>query len=280
MIKKLYRILRYTIISRHFFGITSGLRVLPDFMVIGVGRSGTTSLFNYLDQHPSIVKSAYDEIGFFDDNFHLGMSWYRSMFPTVFTRFLVKLRTRHFMTYEVTPWYVRRPWTARRIKKLLPSIKLIVVLRNPVDRTYSHYHMAKRNNEKRDFETVIEDDMTNISKVDTKTKNDSYFLNEVQNSKLARGFYYEQLERWFDIFPKDQILIIPSERLSAQTRDTVQEVFEFLGLVKYEIKNTKKVNVAEYEKMNLETRERLVEFFRPYNKKLYDLLNCEFDWDK
>ena len=138
MIKKLYRILRYTIISRHFFGITSGLRVLPNFMVIGVGRSGTTSLFNYLEQHPSIVKSSYDEIGFFDDNFHLGMSWYRSMFPTIFTKFLVKLKTKHFMTYEVTPWYIRRPWTARRIKNIFPNIKLIVVLRNPVDRTYSH----------------------------------------------------------------------------------------------------------------------------------------------
>ena len=68
MIKKLYRILRYTIISRHFFGITSGLRVLPDFMVIGVGRSGTTSLFNYLDQHPSVVKSSYDEIEKFLEN--------------------------------------------------------------------------------------------------------------------------------------------------------------------------------------------------------------------
>ena len=280
MIKKLYRIFRYTIISRHFFGITSGLRVLPDFIVIGVGRSGTTSLFNYLEQHPSIVKSSYDEIGFFDDNFHLGMSWYRSMFPTVFTKFLIKLKTKHFMTYEVTPWYVRRPWTARRIKSIFPNIKLIVVLRNPVDRTYSHYHMEKRNNEKRDFETEIEEDITHISQWDKKPKDDSYFLNEVQNSKLARGFYYEQLKQWFEIFPKKQILIIPSEKLSVQTIDTVQEVFGFLNLPKYEIKNTKKVNVAKYEKMDQKTRERLVEFFRPHNKRLYDLLNSEFEWDK
>ncbi len=280
MIKKLYRILRYTIINRHIFGITSGLRVLPDFIVIGVGRSGTTSLFNYLEQHPSIVRSSYDEIGFFDDNFHLGISWYRSMFPTIFTKFFVKLQTKHFMTYEVTPWYVRRPWTARRIKNLLPNVKLIVVLRNPVDRTYSHYHMAKRNNEKRDFETVIDEDITNISQWDKKPKDDSYFLNEVQNSKLARGFYYEQLKQWFEIFPKKQILIIPSEKLSVQTIDTVQEVFGFLNLPKYEIKNTKKVNVAKYEKMDQKTRERLVEFFRPHNKRLYDLLNSEFEWDK
>jgi len=184
------------------------------------------------------------------------------------------------MTYEVTPWYIRRPWTARRIKKLFPNIKLIAVLRNPVDRTYSHYHLSKRNNEKQDFETMIEEDMKNISKWRTKAKNDSYFLNEVQNSKLARGFYYEQLEQWFEIFDKDQILIIPSEMLGTQTKNTLQEVFRFLGLPEYEIKNTDKVNVAKYEKMKLETRERLVEFFRPYNKKLFGLLNRQFDWDK
>ena len=75
IIKNFYRFLRYTVISRHVYGITFPFRVLPDFLVIGVGRSGTTSLYYYLDQHPSIVKSSYDEIGFFDDNFHLGLSW-------------------------------------------------------------------------------------------------------------------------------------------------------------------------------------------------------------
>jgi hypothetical protein len=68
--------------------------------------------------------------------------------------------------------------------------------------------------------------------------------------------------------------------LGTQTKNTLQEVFRFLGLPEYEIKNTDKVNVAKYEKMKLETRERLVEFFRPYNKKLFGLLNRQFDWDR
>ncbi len=280
MIKKLYRILRYTIISRHFFGITSGLRVLPNFMVIGVGRSGTTSLFNYLEQHPSIVKSSYDEIGFFDDNFHLGMSWYRSMFPTIFTKFLVKLKTKHFMTYEVTPWYIRRPWTARRIKNIFPNIKLIVVLRNPVDRTYSHYHLSKQNNENREFKEVIEEDMNNISTWNIDEKNDNYFSEQVQNSKLARGFYYEQLVPWYDIFSKEQIIIIPSEKLASETQRTLQDVFKFLGLPDYNIKNTKKVNVSKYEKMDEQTRNILIDYFRPYNEKLFEFLDRKFDWNK
>ena len=75
-------------------------------------------------------------------------------------------------------------------------------------------------------------------------------------------------------------MIIPSERLGTQTKNILQEVFRFLDLPEYEIKNTNKVNVAKYEKMRPETRERLVEFFRPYNKKLFELLNRQFDWDK
>ena len=280
IIKNFYRFLRYTVISRHVYGITFPFRVLPDFLVIGVGRSGTTSLYYYLDQHPSIVKSSYDEIGFFDDNFHLGLSWYRSMFTTIFTKFLIKLKTKYFMTYEVTPWYVRRPWTARRIKKIFPNIKLIIVLRNPIYRTYSHYHLSTQNDEKRDFKVVIKEDMKNISQWNITEKNDSYFSNQVQNSKLARGFYYEQIIPWFELFSKEQIMIISSEDLASKTQSTLREIFSFLELPIYDIKNTEKVNVSKYSKMDQETRNLLIDFFRPYNEKLFEYLNREFDWNK
>lgn len=280
IIKNFYRFLRYTVISRHVYGITFPFRVLPDFLVIGVGRSGTTSLYYYLDQHPSIVKSSYDEIGFFDDNFHLGLSWYRSMFTTIFTKFLIKLKTKYFMTYEVTPWYVRRPWTARRIKKIFPNIKLIIVLRNPIDRTYSHYHLSTQNDEKRDFKVVIKEDMKNISQWNITEKNDSYFSNQVQNSKLARGFYYEQIIPWFELFSKEQIMIISSEDLASKTQSTLREIFSFLELPIYDIKNTEKVNVSKYSKMDQEIRNLLIDFFRPYNEKLFEYLNREFDWNK
>jgi hypothetical protein len=275
-IKRFYHLL----IKRHIFGITSPLRVLPDFLVIGAGRTGTTSLYYYLDQHPSIVKSAYDEIGFFDDNFHLGLSWYHSMFPTIFTKFLTKFRTKKFMTYEVTPQYIRRPWTSKRIKKTLPGIKLIIILRNPVDRTYSHYHLSRQYGEKRDFRTVIEEDIKNISEWNIKENNDSYFANQVENSKLARGFYYEQIIKWFNIFPKEQIMIIPSEDLASETQRVLREIFYFLGLPAYNIKNTEKVNVSKYSKMDQDTRQLLIDFFRPYNEKLFGYLNQKFDWDK
>ena len=80
---KIFRNFKYVLLKRHVYGLTSSIRVLPDFFIIGVVRSGTTSMYHYLDEHPSIVKSAYDELGFFDDNFRLGWAWYKKLFPTI-----------------------------------------------------------------------------------------------------------------------------------------------------------------------------------------------------
>ncbi|MGY5148951.1 MAG: sulfotransferase family protein [Candidatus Nitrosopumilus sp. bin_68KS] len=267
-------------IKRHFFGITSPFRVLPDFFVIGAGRTGTTSLYYYLDQHPSLSKSAYDEIGFFDVNYHLGLGWYRSLFPTFLTKFRIKSKTHFFMTYDVTPSYVRRPWIAKRIKNLFPNSKLIIVLRNPVDRAYSHYYLSKNSGETRKFEEVIEEDMNTISKWDVNLKDDKYFATKVENSILARGFYAEQLSIWFKLFSKNQILIIQSENLALQTKNVMNDIFQFLNLPKYEIPNIEKTNVSKKLKMDPKTRKSLIDFYQSHNAKLYEFLNQKFDWDE
>ena len=278
--KTSYKRFYHLFVKRHFFGITSPLRVLPDFFVIGPGRTGTTSLFYYLDQHPSLSKSAYDELGFFDVNFHLGFHWYRSLFPSILTKFRIKLKTNFFMTYDVTPSYVRRPWIARRIKKLFPNSKLIIVLRNPIDKTYSHYYLSTISGETRNFEEVIKKDMDDISKWNVSLKDDNYFATKVENSKLARGFYVEQLLPWFELFPKNQILIISSEELASNTKNVMSEIFKFLNLPDYKIPNIEKVNVSKYSKMNPDTRKILIDFFKPYNEQLFKFLDRKFDWNK
>ena len=278
--KTSYKRFYHLFVKRHFFGITSPLRVLPDFFVIGPGRTGTTSLFYYLDQHPSLSKSAYDELGFFDVNFHLGFHWYRSLFPSILTKFRIKLKTNFFMTYDVTPSYVRRPWIARRIKKLFPNSKLIIVLRNPIDKTYSHYYLSTTSGETRNFEEVIKKDMDDISKWNINSKDDNYFATKVENSKLARGFYVEQLLPWFELFPKNQILIISSEELASNTKNVMSQIFKFLNLPDYKIPNIEKVNVSKYSKMNPDTRKILIDFFKPYNEQLFKFLDRKFDWNK
>ena len=276
LIKKIYHMLY----KRHIYGVTSPLRVLPDFMVIGVGRGGTTSLYHYLGQHPCIVKAAYDELGFFDTNFGLGIYWYRSLFPTILHKRRIILKWKQCMTYDVTPSYIRHPWIIQRILKFLPNVKLIAILRNPVDRAYSHYHMGKRDgNEKRTFDDVIKID---IDRLENK-KNldvDEYFNTIVERSYLARGFYAEQLQIWMDRFPKEQLLVISSEDLANKTDETLAIVFDFLKLPNYKIRDLTKRNEAKYPPMNPDTRKTLVEYFKPYNEKLYSLLGRKFDWDK
>ena len=264
----LYQNFRYLLCGRKFRGLTSPLRVLPDFIVIGVGRGGTTSLYHYLNQHNCIQKSSYDEIGFFDDNYHLGLNWYRSMFPTKYEKQKVIQKFGKFLTYDVTPWYVRRPWTANRIKSLLPSVKIIVVLRNPVDRTYSHYHLTRR--EKgltKSFEEIIDEDIQKINNYDDDLKNsEEYYAELVQNSHIARGFYLEQLEIWLTIFDKKNILIISSEDLAENTQKTMNSIFNFLDLENQIIPNLQKINVGKYPKMKEETRKTLENYFFDHNK--------------
>ncbi len=273
--KRFYRLF----VQRHFFGITSPFRVLPDFFVIGAGRTGTTSLYYYLDQHPSISRSAYDELGFFDVNFHLGLHWYRSLFPSIFTKYRVKSKTNFFMTYDVTPSYIRRPWNADRIKKIFPNTKLIAVLRNPVDRSFSHYKLLSKTLENvGTFEEIIKEDMENISKWDD-LKDNNYFATKVEKSILARSFYAEQLSIWFKLFQKDQIMIIPSEKLSSETRNVMNNIFDFLNLPKFDIPNIEKVNVSPHSEMNSNTRKLLIDFFKPYNQKLRQFSELDFGWD-
>lgn len=267
--------------KRHFYGLTNIFRVLPDFFVIGPGRTGTTSLYHYLDQHPSLSKSAYDELGFFDVNFHLGLHWYRSLFPSIFTKYRIKSKTNFFMTYDVSPSYVRRPWNARRIKNLFPNTKLIVVLRNPVDKTFSHYKLLSKTIGKvQPFEEIIKEEINNISKWNVDSKDDNYFATKVEKSILARGFYAEQLSIWFELFSKNQILIVSSEKLLSDTKNTMNDIFQFLNLPQFEIPNTEKVNVSPPSKMNPDTRKLLIDYFKPYNKILYEFLNMTFNWDK
>ena len=277
----IYKNAHYVLFKRHVYGLTSPIRVLPDFVVIGVVRSGTTSLYHYLGEHPCIVKSAYDELGFFDSNFHLGLNWYRSLFPTIFERNRIKSRHGHFMTFDVTPFYIYNPKSAQRILEILPHAKIISILRNPVDRAYSNYYLGGRSgDEKRTFEEAIESDLKKIQGGKNMTINDSYFEEIVSRSYLARGFYAEQLQIWMDRFSKERLLVISSEDLASKTEETLATIFDFLKLPNYKIRDLTKRNEAKYPTMNQDTRKLLVEYFRPYNQQLYDLLGRKFDWDK
>jgi len=280
-IKKIYQKIFYGLIKRNYYYLSSPFRVLPECFVIGVVRSGTTSLYHYLGQHPCIGSSAYDEIGYFDDNYHLGVNWYKSLFPTKFTKNKIIKKHGSFLTYDVTPFYIYNPLVARRISASFPRAKIISNLRNPIDRAYSNYILMYQDGDTtKTFEEMIQMAMDEIEKNKAKLNDEVYIADIFYQNILARGFYADQLKIWFEKFQKKQMLIIPSEDLALKPDQVLTKVFEFLDLPYFKIKDFTRQNRREYHPMKDETRKLLVEFYKPHNKKLFDMLGSKFDWDK
>ena len=273
--KRTYQKMYYQFLKRHYYGITAKSRVLPDFLIIGAVRSGTTSLYYDICQHPSVKKAAYDEIGFFDDNYHLGEDWYRSLFPTKKKMQEVKQNTGNAITGEDTPFYIWNEIACKRIAEVLPNVKLIAILRNPVDRAYSNYFLGVRHsNETKNFDHAIMKDIEFLdSKIKMEFKNSDY-----KKSYVAKGFYAKQLKKWFEHFEKKQIFITTTEELDNNPNIVLEQIFKFLELPNFSIKEIKRHKKSKYPKMNENVRKKLLNYFEPYNEELFELINQRFDW--
>ena len=263
-------------LKRHVYGITAPLRVLPDFIVIGFGKAGTTTLYHYLSEHPCIMKSSHDHLGFFDSNFKLGLNFYKSFFPSIFSKFFLLYTKKYFMTYDVTASYIRCPLCAQRIFKTLPKIKLIIICRNPVDVAYSYFYNDTSLRAGLSFEEAIKKEIKIHENEKKKSKN--YPIDLLETSFLARGLYAEQIKIWCDLFPKNQLLFIKTEELPQNPIKTFNEIFDFLNLPQYSIQNFEKQNVSKHPPMKEETRKFLNDFYKPHNEIFYHLINQQFDW--
>ncbi len=273
-IKQIYQIFRYQIFQRHFYALTGSLRVLPNFIIIGAMKSGTTSLYKYMSEHPCILPASYDEIGFFDSNFHLGFNWYRSMFPRKKQMQMVKENKGISLTGEDTPFYFWNIESRDRIKKYLPKIKLIVILRNPVDRAFSEFNNKIRNEELDvNFETYVKKEIQELM-------DDPIDISKFSHSSsiISRGIYVTQLEMWYELFPRNQILILNTNDLMNKSNKIQESICNFLNLPKFYSNQVFFEKRSKYEKMKSDTRSRLEEFYKPYNESLYKLIGKRFDW--
>jgi len=265
--------------------ITGPLRVLPDFLVIGAQKSGTTSLFNDLMSHPCIRRPFRKEIHYFDNSqyFKQGPLWYRSHFPLMIHKYYsAKVRKLPFITGEASPYYLFYPHTPKRVAQILPDVKIIVILRNPVDRAFSHYHhVVKKGRESLSFEEAIRKRGLELEiEIQKMVQDENYHSRTLKHqSYLLRGIYWKQLQNWFRFFPKEQFLILNSESYFREPVQEYRKVIQFLGLPKYILKKFKKVNQGNYKsKMAKEMRGYLNEFYKPHNEKLYELLGTGFSW--
>ena len=261
-------------VKRGIAGITASSRVLPDFIIIGTVRSGATSLYYNICEHPSVLSADYDEIGFFDSNFHLGIEWYRSMFPTKKEMDDVKKETGFAITGEDTPFYFWKKEAAKRIYDMNQNSKILSIFRNPVDRAYSNYNISViAKTENLTFEDAIDEEIDFLSKHSFRESVDR------RRSYLAKGIYEEQIKIWMEIFSKKQIHLLSTEDMSNNPQNTLQDIFKFLDIPQYEIKKPQKQKANTYEKMKSQTRDRLLEFYKEHNEKFFKIIEKKFEWD-
>jgi hypothetical protein len=255
------------------------LRLLPDFIVIGAQKAGTSSLYQYLARHPLIARAFRKEVHYFDNGCRGGRLWYQAHFPTRFA----KWNRKSLLTGEATPKYLFEPAVPERVRELLPDVRLIAVLRNPVDRAYSEYHMIQHKYGDLDaFEKHIERELERAaglpSSIAWRKLDRSIFLPRI--NCILRGLYADQLLSWLDFFPREQLLILNSERLFSDPQAGVDRVFSFLGLPPHTLDGFPIVNGGSYSRMEPETRRRMLDFYRPHNERLFELLGERYDWDQ
>jgi len=256
--------------------LTSALRGLPATLIIGAQRSGTTSLFNYLVRHPDVLPPLGKEVHYFDLHYGRGLEWYRSCFP-----YRGQLRGRS-ITLDASPYYLAHPLAPERAAGLLPRVKLVALLRNPIDRALSHYqHEVRHGWETLSFEEAIEQEAERLAGEEERLRQDPdyYSFNHHRYSYAHRGLYLMQLQRWLEHFPRSQLLILQSEWLFRDPAAATAAVHEFLGLPPYRLEQYKPFYEGKYAReMPAELREKLAAYFAPHNAELFRWLGKEFDW--
>jgi hypothetical protein len=262
--------------------LTAGIRLLPDFIIISVERGGTTSLYRYITAHPCVDPAFRKEVHYFDLNFTRGLSWYRAHFPTRWRAAWVSSRWRHrLLTGEASPYYLYHPWVPERIRETLPEVRLIALLRNPVERAYSHYQMNRRQGkEPLSFEGAIASEEERLrGEYDRLVRDATYYSDNHYNfGYLTRGVYVDPLTRWGERFPAERLLVLRSEDLYLDPRETLLQVNCFLGLPEWEPARFRPYNQKPYSEIDPKTRRKLLDYFEPHNWRLYEYLGRDLGW--
>lgn len=274
--------------------------MLPNFLIIGSQKAGTTSMYEVLRRHPELFLPQKKELNFFylEKEYEKGINYYENYF---------KINEEGKIAGEASPGYICKKSSPERIKKHIPNAKLILIVRNPIDRAYSQYWHSRRNlNEGYTFEQAIE-----------KYLNADYWSNS--KGYFNRGCYIKYIKHYLNYFDKSQILIVLFDEMKKSPQSFYQKVFDFLNVSPIQIdelelkhnsstvynnpiynflfsnpaisaKLPKRFKVIsrwgkrkpyKYDKMKPETRKRLVEFYKPWNDELAKFLGTDLSsWNQ
>ena len=236
---------------------TFGLRQKPEFLVIGAQKAGSTSLYEYLVQHPLISAAKTKEVQYFSNLFINGERWYRSNFPFLW---------RQGMTGEATPYYLFHPLAPKRIHNYNPAMKIIVVLREPVKRAISHYyHAVSHGFESREIAEAFTNEECMVKEEEKKLCADPTFqsFKHQELSYVSRGFYAKQLDRYAHLFNADNLLILRSEDLFEDPLQVLMQTFTFLQVdASFIPKDLKAKNTGHYGDRDPGGIENIVQYLR------------------
>lgn len=252
-------------------------RSLPNFFIVGTQRGGTTSLFIYLLAHPLVHGPRRAKgVHYFDTNYNQPLSWYRANFP----RRSVLEAQQHGQDVvsavgEGAPYYLYSPVIPARIHRAVPEARIITVLREPLDRAISHHnHEVKRGFETLSLTEAFDAETDRLAGEVERISNDSTYVSKphIHFGYLGRGQYAEQLERYFDLFGRENVLVLDSTALRSDPQGTVRKATDFLGLPPIANGEYPLYNQRAHDPIDPEIRARYGPMFEDSNARLGELL--------
>jgi hypothetical protein len=273
---------------RGYGSLTATWRPMPDFLVLGTKRGGSTSAWRYLIQHPQVMPmvTRWEHLKsphYFYWHYDLGPDWYRGHFPTVAARHALQRRLgRRVITGESSPYYLFDPRVPARVARDLPEARFLVLLRDPVARAHSHYWERVDNGvEPLGFAQALAAEQVRTTDEAKRMAADPYYYGRAHDwyTYRERGVYAPQLERWFAAVGRERVLVLVSEDMYRDEQAVMDEMARFLGIDPSPIPRIERHNHRPADPMDPDVEAELREFYRPHNTALAELLGRELPWD-
>jgi hypothetical protein len=263
--------------------LTSPCRALPDFLLIGVVKGGTTSFFWDLCCHVQIASPVCKEVNYFNLNTDKSLNWYRAHFPM---RSRLRNAVVRKITGEASARYFYTPDAPKQVQRFMPDVRLIVMLRNPVDRAFSQYQMHRRHASRHSrtlptFEVQIRRELECARRHPIQVEAYEEAAGSYDLRYVRRGVYLPFIHYWLSVFGREQMLILRSEDYFENPMPVLEQAFIFLAVSTDNLGHItpNRLNLGGYQdEMPADVRQELEEFFEPHNKALYEFLQRDMCW--
>jgi hypothetical protein len=265
---------------------SAGARPGPDLLIIGAKRGGTTSLWRYLIEHPGILPTVpraekIKGVYYFDENFDRGDRWYRSHFPTRLRRAAIGRRLGYEpVTMDASPYYLFHPLAPERARATVPDAQVVAVLRDPVERAFSHWKERRNHTEALSFADALAAEATRTRGEEDRIRSDPGYVSfpHRHQTYVAQGEYAPMLERWFAAFPRQQVTVVPAEEFYADPQALVDDLCAKLGIPTHRLTSVEPFNAEPSAGMDPGVRAELAERLAPSIAAVEELLGREMPW--